>query len=84
MERLFRYPRGAFDPTSPFVRDAERINQALVESFTWLENLISPQQLLDRIEAGLEYPISLARDIPHQLLPEVKLPRMDSVWRRRY
>lgn len=84
IEKLFRYPRGAFDPSSTFLRDAERLNKTLGEGFTWLENVIGPRQLLDRIEAGLEYPVRLARDIPRQLLGEVKPPSLDSLWRRRY
>lgn len=56
LERLFGYPPGAFDPLSPFLRDVGRINHALGEGFTLMQNVLGPQQLLDRIEAALEFP----------------------------
>ena len=54
MEKLFGYPLGAFDPASNFLRDMERINRALGEGFVMLQDVMSPQQLLRRIESGLD------------------------------
>ncbi|GAJ07301.1 unnamed protein product [marine sediment metagenome] len=52
IERLLGYPRGAFDPTSNFLRDMERINKVLGEGFVVLQ--MNPQQLLNKIKAGLD------------------------------
>ena len=51
MEDLFGYPHGAFDPASNFLSDMERINRALGEGFKMLQDVFTPQDLLDRIEA---------------------------------
>lgn len=51
LERLLGYPSGALDPYSNVLRDMERINRALGEGFTLLQNVFGPQELLDRIEA---------------------------------
>jgi len=52
IERLLGYPRGVFDPTSNFLRDMERINKVLGEGFVVLQ--MNPQQLLNKIKAGLD------------------------------
>lgn len=52
LERLFGYPPGAFDPVSPFLRDAERIKARLGEGFVLLQDVLGPQQLLDRMAGG--------------------------------
>ena len=47
MKRLL----GPFDPGSTVFRDVERINRALGEGFVLIEQVLGPQNLLDRIEA---------------------------------
>ena len=54
MEDLFGYPPGAFDPASNFLRDMERINRALGKGFVMLQDVMNPQQLLRKIESGLD------------------------------
>ena len=54
VEQLFGYPSGAFDPASNFLRDMERINRALGKGFVVLQDVMNPQQLLRKIEAGLD------------------------------
>ncbi|GAH59148.1 unnamed protein product [marine sediment metagenome] len=54
IEQLLGYPRGAFDPTSNFLRDMERINRALGKGFVMLQDVMNPQQLLRKIESGLD------------------------------
>ena len=51
MEDLLGFPAGAFSPASNILRDMERINRALGEGFTMLQEVMTPQDLLDRIEA---------------------------------
>lgn len=51
LERLFGYPPGAFDPATNFFRDMERINRSLGEGFKSFQEVMSPQDLRDRIEA---------------------------------
>ena len=54
IEQLLGYPRGAFDPTSNFLRDMERINKVLGEGFVVMQDFMNPQQLLNKIKAGLD------------------------------
>jgi len=54
VEQLFGYPSGAFDPASNFLRDMERINRALGKGFVMLQDVMNPQQLLRKIESGLD------------------------------
>ena len=54
IEGLFGYPTGAFDPASNFLRDMERINRALGKGFVMLQDVMNPQQLLRKIESGLD------------------------------
>jgi len=54
IEQLLGYPRGAFDPTSNFLRDMERINRVLGKGFVMLQDVMNPQQLLNKIKAGLD------------------------------
>ncbi|KKM65279.1 hypothetical protein LCGC14_1492940, partial [marine sediment metagenome] len=54
VEKLFGYPPGAFDPASNFLRDMERINRALGKDFVMLQDVMNPQQLLRKIESGLD------------------------------
>jgi len=54
VEKLFGYPSGAFDPASNFLRDMERINRALGGGFVMLQDVMNPQQLLRKIESGLD------------------------------
>ena len=54
IEQLLGYPRGAFDPTSNFLRDMERINKVLAEGFVVLQDFMNPQQLLNKIKTGLD------------------------------
>ena len=54
IEKLLGYPSGAFDPASNFLRDMERINRALGKSFVMLQDVMSPQQLLRKVESGLD------------------------------
>jgi len=48
------YLRGAFDPTSNFLRDMERINKVLGEGFVVLQDFMNPQQLLNKVKVGLD------------------------------
>ena len=54
IEQLLGYPPRAFDPTSNFLRDMERINKVLREGFVVLQDFMNPQQLLNKIKAGLD------------------------------
>jgi len=82
MERLFGYPRGAFDPFSPFVRDAERLNRALGEGFVLMQQVLGPRQLFDRIEAALEFPAGReVLELPRKMWP-IRPPWPDKEWRR--
>jgi len=54
IEKLLGYPSGAFDPASNFLRDMERINGALGKGFVMLQDVMNPQQLLRKIESGLD------------------------------
>jgi len=54
IEKLLGYPSGAFDPTSNFLRDMERINRALGKGFVVLQDVMNPQQLLRKIKSGLD------------------------------
>lgn len=89
MERLFRYPAGAFDPSSPMLRDMERLNRALGEGFKMFQDVIDPQTLLDRIEAlhpdqaplGLRKVAEDIMNLPRKLW-ELRPPPPDGFFRR--
>lgn len=81
IERLLGHPPGAFDPFSPFLTDMERVNRALGEGFTLLQNVLGPQQLLDRIEAALEFPAGReVLELPRRMW-EIRPPWPDKEWR---
>ncbi len=67
-EQMMGFPRGTFDPGSPFVRDFERINQALGETVVRMEAVFGQEQLKGKMEAAIEYPVRMASDVPRQLL----------------
>ena len=79
MEKLLGYPAGAFDPASNILRDMERINRALGEGFKMFQDVIGPQELLDRIEAL--HPDQAPLRLPQALRDIMDLPRM--VWKLR-
>lgn len=54
LERLLNYPSGSFDPRGKFFEDRQRIQKALGFPNVLLQELMSPEQLLDRILAGFE------------------------------
>lgn len=82
LEQMFGYPPGAFDPTSPFLRDAERINRALGRGFVDLQMVLGPEQLRGRIEATLESPAAReVLDLPRRLMVWPKV-WPDKLWRR--
>jgi len=43
-----------FDPSANVRRDMERINRALGKGFVMLQDVMNPQQLLRKIESGLD------------------------------
>ncbi len=51
LEKIFGYPKGAFDPKANFFSDVERVNKALGEGFQLMQQVIDPLTLRDRIEA---------------------------------
>ncbi len=51
MEKLLGYPKGAFDPASPFLRDMERLNQVLGQGVRMMQEVFSPEAMRARIEA---------------------------------
>ncbi|MBA7610519.1 hypothetical protein ES703_17728 [subsurface metagenome] len=82
MERILGYPAGAFDPASNFFRDVDRINRALGEGFVLLEQVLGPQQILDRIEAGLDFPAAReVLELPRKMW-ELRPPPPDGLFGR--
>ena len=82
LERLLGYPPGAFDPLSPFLRDAERINRALGGGLVLLQEVFGSQQLLGRIEAALEFPGGReVLELPRKMWG-LRPPWPDKEWRR--
>jgi len=63
-----RYHPPTFDPLSPFLLDAQRINSALGEGFCLLLGALGPQQLLDNIISILKSGVEVAADTEEQLL----------------
>ncbi len=67
LEKLFGYPKGAFDPGSKILRDIERVNKALGEGFALLH--IAPAALQKRIASiHPDKVISEARKLPDEFL----------------
>jgi hypothetical protein len=83
LEDLFGYPKGAFDPRTKFFEDQARINKALGHVTLLLQDIMSPQQIKDKIEAdSLRFtgwpPLNAFKN-----MPQVKLPFTDHDGKRR-
>jgi hypothetical protein len=89
LERLFGYPAGSFNPANMFFQDAERVSRALGEGFRLMQDIIGPQELIDRIEALHPDQASIrlqqaARDVMNlsRRIGEIRLPPSDHYGRR--
>ena len=67
-ERDYHPPAQPFNPLSPFLRDAQRINSALGEGFGLLQGVLGPQQLLDNIISILKSGVEVVADTEEHLL----------------
>lgn len=79
MEKLFGYPKGAFDPASNILRDMERVNKALEEGFAQFR----PQALEARLKAlHPDMPIQKVNEVVGKVV-KILQPNLDGLWRRR-
>jgi len=82
MEEILGYPPGSLDPASNFIRDVERINRWLGRGFVRLSDVMSPQQIADKIMAGFEEPAGReVFDLPRKMW-ELRPPSLDGFLKR--
>lgn len=90
MEKLLGYPAGAFDPARHFFEDVDRLNKFLGDGFKLMQEVIGPQQLMDRIEAlhpdqasiALQKAANDILNLPRKMW-ELKPPNVDGLFKRR-
>ena len=65
-----------------FWDDAMQLNQALGGCIVFMDSLIGPRELLDRIEARMDAPVRNLSLISQQIFRDVKPQNLDRRWRR--
>ncbi|MDP2954558.1 MAG: hypothetical protein Q8O76_14745 [Chloroflexota bacterium] len=71
------------NPLSMVKRDVERVNQALGEGFTQLQDVFGPQALEARLKAlHPDMPIQKVNEVVGKVV-EILQPNLDGLWRRR-
>jgi len=72
------------NPLSMVKRDVERVNQALGEGFTQLQDVFRPQALEARLKAlHPDMPIQKVNEVVGKVV-KILQPNLDGLWRRRY